>query len=178
VLPSIPVDYAVNMKESYDNMKLLLNCVNYKKYQWQLCGDLKVVVLLLGLQQGYTTCCCFLREWDSRAKTSHYKRRDWPSRQSLKPGIKNVQHLPLVESSNILLPPLHIKLGLMKNFVKAMDQTGPEFRYLAEKFPEISAAKIKEVFSSVLRSASSSETNSSTTFSVTTRRGRGMISIL
>jgi hypothetical protein len=32
----------------------------------------------------------------------------------------------------------------MKNFVKAMDQTEPVFRYLAEKFPGISAAKIKE----------------------------------
>jgi hypothetical protein len=50
VLPSIPVGYAVNMMESYDNIKLLLNCVNYKKYQWQLCGDLKVVAVLLGLQ--------------------------------------------------------------------------------------------------------------------------------
>jgi hypothetical protein len=32
----------------------------------------------------------------------------------------------------------------MKNFVKTMDQTGPTFRYLAKKFPGISAAKIKE----------------------------------
>jgi hypothetical protein len=120
-LPSIPVGYAFNMKETYDNMKLLLNCVNYKKYQWQLCGDLKVVAVLLALQQGYKKVCCCLCEWDSREKTSHYKRRDWPSRQSLEPGRNNVQHLPLVESSNILLPPLHIKLGLMKNFVKAMD---------------------------------------------------------
>jgi hypothetical protein len=71
--------------------------------------------------------------------------RDWPSQQSLELGTKNVQHLPLVESSNILLPPLHIKLGLMKNFIKAMDQAGPAFMYLAEKFPGISAAKIKEV---------------------------------
>jgi hypothetical protein len=101
VLPSIPVGYAVNMKESYDNIKLLLNCVNYKKCQWQLFGDLKVVAVLLGLQQGYTKFCCFLCEWDSRAKISHYKRRDWPSRQSLEPGTKNVQHLPLVESSKI-----------------------------------------------------------------------------
>jgi hypothetical protein len=35
------------MMESYDNMKLLLNCVNYKKYQWQLCGDMKVVAVLM-----------------------------------------------------------------------------------------------------------------------------------
>jgi hypothetical protein len=120
VLPSIPVGYAVNIKESYDNMKLLLNCVNYKEYQLQLCGDLKVVAVLLVLQQGYTKLCCFLCEWDSRAKTSHYKRRDWPFRQSLEEGTNNVLHL-LLESSNILLPPLHIKLGLMKNFIKAMD---------------------------------------------------------
>jgi hypothetical protein len=40
-------------------MKLILNCVNYKKYQWQLCGDLKVVAVLLGLQQGYTTFYSF-----------------------------------------------------------------------------------------------------------------------
>jgi hypothetical protein len=130
VLPSSPVGYAVNMKESYDNMKLLLNCVNYKKYQWQVCGDLRVVAVLLGLQQGYTKFCCFLCEWDNRANTSHFKRRDWPSRQSLEPGTKNVQHLPLVESSNILLLLLHIKLGLMKNFVKAMDQTGPRWEIL------------------------------------------------
>jgi hypothetical protein len=32
----------------------------------------------------------------------------------------------------------------MTNFVKAMDQTGPAFRYLAEKFPGISAAKINK----------------------------------
>jgi hypothetical protein len=55
---------------------------------------------------------------------------------------KKVQHLLLVEPSNFLLPPLYITLGLMKNFVKAVDQTGPEFRYLTAKLPGISAAKI------------------------------------
>jgi hypothetical protein len=178
VLPSVTVGYAVNMKESYDNMKLLLNCVNYKKYQMQLCGDLKVVALLLGLQQGYTKFCCFLCEWDSWAKTSHYKRRDWPSRQSLELGTKNVQHLLLVESSNILLPPLHIKLGLMKKFVKAMDQTGPVFRCLTEKFPGINAAKFKEGVFIAPQIRKPSETNSLTTFSGAMRRGRGMISVL
>jgi len=32
----------------------------------------------------------------------------------------------------------------MKNFVKAMDRTGSAFKYLAEKFPRLSEAKIKE----------------------------------
>ncbi|KAK9729027.1 hypothetical protein QE152_g16919 [Popillia japonica] len=43
-----------------------------------------------------------------------------------------------------LLPPLHIKLGLMKNFIKALDKDGPGFQYLKQKFPYISEAKLKE----------------------------------
>jgi len=43
-----------------------------------------------------------------------------------------------------LLPPLHIKLGLMKNFVKAMDKARLAFQYIRDKFPRISGAKVKE----------------------------------
>ena len=55
-----------------------------------------------------------------------------------------MQHPALAEWHKILLPPRHIKFGLMKNFVKAMDRTGPAFKYLAEKFPRLSEAEIKE----------------------------------
>ena len=47
-------------------------------------------------------------------------------------------------SQNILLPPLHIVLGLIKNFVKALDKTKSDFKYLYETFPRLSEAKIKE----------------------------------
>ena len=60
------------------------------------------------------------------------------------PGEKNVEHPRPIESSKILLPPLHIKLGLMKNFVKAMDKTGAGFMYPSRKFPRMTEAKIKE----------------------------------
>jgi len=83
-------------------------------------------------------------EWDSRAKTLHYVKRDWPQRKSLKVGEKHVQHPALAEWQKILLPPQRIELRLMKNFVKAMDRTGSAFKYLAEKFPGLSEAKIKE----------------------------------
>jgi hypothetical protein len=76
-----------------------------------------------------------LCEWDSRAKALHYLKRDWPQRKSLKVREKNVQYPSLAEWHKILLPPLHIKLCLMKNFVKTMDWTGSAFKYLAEKFP-------------------------------------------
>jgi len=59
-------------------------------------------------------------------------------------GEKNVQQPALAEWHKNLLPLLHIKLGLMKNFVKAMDRTGSAFKYLAEKFPLLSEVKIIE----------------------------------
>ena len=40
----------------------------------------------------------------------------------------------------------NIILGLMKNFVKAMERTGSALKYLTEKFPRLSEAKIKRVF--------------------------------
>ena len=68
----------------------------------------------------------------------------WPARKILESGHKNVKHHSPVEPSRILLPPLHIKLGLMKNFVKAVDRNCTAFLYLRQKFPLLSDAKIGE----------------------------------
>jgi len=48
--------------------------------------------------------------------------------------MKNVINKPLIEPSKFLPPPLHIKLGLIKNFVKALGVKGPAFTYLCAKF--------------------------------------------
>jgi len=82
--------------------------------------------------------------WDSRDKAHHYVKRIWSVRKILEPGHKNAKHHSLVESLKILLPPLHIKLGLIKNFVKAMDHNGTALMYLRQKFPVLSDAKIRE----------------------------------
>jgi hypothetical protein len=129
-LPSIPVGHSVHNKEPYENMKILMQAINYDTFKWQICGDLKVIALLLGLQQGFTKYCCFICEWDSRPRSLHYSRKFWPARKSLEPGIMNVENQPLVEPSKILLPSMHLKLGLMKNFVRAMKQGEAAFTYL------------------------------------------------
>jgi len=49
-LPSIPVGHSMHNKESYENMKILVEVINYDKLKWRICGDLKVIALLLGLQ--------------------------------------------------------------------------------------------------------------------------------
>jgi hypothetical protein len=83
-------------------------------------------------------------EWDSRAKDKHYKIKDWPIRENSFPEEKCVRNEPLVDKDNILLPPLHIKLGSIKNFVKVMNKHGKGFEYLRENFPKLSDAKLKE----------------------------------
>jgi len=64
-LPSIPVGQSVHNKESYENVKILMETIKYDKFKWQICGALKVIALLLGLQQGFTKYCCFICEWDN-----------------------------------------------------------------------------------------------------------------
>ncbi|UYV70517.1 hypothetical protein LAZ67_7003387 [Cordylochernes scorpioides] len=59
-------------------------------------------------------------------------------------GHKNIVNPPLIDSENIYLPPLHIRLELMKNFVKAMDRNASGFAYLKQKCSNMSDAKIKE----------------------------------
>lgn len=51
---SISIDYSVHLKKSYDNMELF---VTTAKYQWSLCGDFKVIELIMRMQAVY---CCFL----------------------------------------------------------------------------------------------------------------------
>jgi hypothetical protein len=50
----------------------------------------------------------------------------------------------LVDPTNILLAPLHIKLGIMKQFVAALPKTINCFKYLCKTFSHLSEAKLKE----------------------------------
>jgi len=56
----------------------------------------------------------------------------------------NVSFEALVNAQDVYLHPLHIQLGLMKIFVKALDKEGHAFAYLSDKFPKLSEAKGEE----------------------------------
>jgi len=111
--PSVPLAHAANMKGSYRSMKLLFGKIKYDEFKWKLCGDLSVVALLLRMQLGHTKYCCFLCEWDSWNNNNLYVNKLWHKRTSLTPEEKNVGNPPLPEK--IYMPPLHIKLALMKD---------------------------------------------------------------
>ena len=109
--PSVPLAHAASMKESYKSMKLLLGKFKYDKFKWKLCGDLKVVALLFGMQLGYIKYCSFLCEWASRYKKNHYVNKLWPKRTSMTPGEKNVVNPPLVLTGENLSAPFARKAG-------------------------------------------------------------------
>ena len=140
---SIPVGHPVALKESYENVKDVLETLKYNDHGWMICVDLKMMIFLLGQQGGYTKYPCFFCYWDSRAKDEHWIKDQWPARSSLAPGDKNIIHRPLVDVKKIILPPLHIKLGVMKQYVKALDHNGDCFRYICQAFPGLSEEKKK-----------------------------------
>ena len=102
-----------------------------------------MVGFLLGLQCGYMRFPCFLCLWDSRARAQHWINQDWPVREELMPGEKNVQAHPLVERSKIILLPLHIKLDIIKQFAKALNKDGDCFKYICTRFPGSTIEKLK-----------------------------------
>lgn len=77
-LPSVPLFYTNNMKESYKNMKILLEKNPYDIYCWSKCCDLKIIAywLQIDLQLGYIKFYCILGKWESKYKTNLYIKRN------------------------------------------------------------------------------------------------------
>ena len=141
--PSIALAHSVHMKEEYQNIKILLSALKYDQHSWEVIGDFKMVAFLVGHQGGFTEFQCYLCFWYSRNTALHYKKRNWPLRNSYEIGTYNVKQQPLVDAAKILIPPLQVKLGLIKQFVKQLDTEGEAFKYIQQLFPKLSEAKIK-----------------------------------
>ncbi|KAI6651918.1 hypothetical protein LOD99_4797 [Oopsacas minuta] len=60
IFGSIPIGYLVKLKEEYNNVKEILEIINYSAHDWVICVDLKMVNFPLGQQSGFTKYSCFL----------------------------------------------------------------------------------------------------------------------
>ena len=114
-----------------------------KDHQFQEPEQIRSLVFLWVCKRASQSTVAFCL-WDSRAVSQHYKQKDWGSRSTFVPGEHSLKENPLVDLNKVLLPPLHTKLGLMKNFVKALHKNGAAFQHLSTVFPGLSAAKLKE----------------------------------
>ena len=124
-------------------MKMLLLKISYDAHCWSIFLDHKVIIILFGMHTGYTKYCCFLCCWGSRAWDKHYTVKVCSERDFFEIGQRNVAEDPLVDNKNVILPPLRIKLGTVKNFLEAIMRNGNAFGYLKSKFPKLSEAQIK-----------------------------------
>jgi len=100
-----------------------------------------MVAVLMGLQGDFTKFPLYLCLWNSRNTSFHYK-RNWPPRSSFDIGAHNMKQTPLVELKKVLLPPLHIRLGLINQFVKKLNPESKAFKHIQELFPKLSQAKV------------------------------------
>lgn len=143
--PSIPLAFSTDLKECYATMEILLRDLKYADHLWKICCDLKVVNILQGIKGGWPKYYCFLCRWDTRAKVDHYS-HTWEKRKSgVKDATLDMTAEPLIKNiSDILLPPLHIKLGITKKFIETVTKNKDNvFHCLKKIFPRLSDQKIK-----------------------------------
>ena len=141
-LKFIPVAYTKAKKETRDLIGTVLEKINYSSHQWLVSADFKLIAVFMGLQGGYTQHPCYICLWRSREK-NQYAEHYWAQRTEYEIGQNNVNATPLVEREKVLVPPLHIRLGLFKNFIKSLDTDSVAFAHLRAIFPRLSNAKLQ-----------------------------------
>ena len=112
-------------------LKLLLNSLSYKKASQN------------------TAASCANGTTKPETKVTSYG--TGLSKKLIIPGHKNVSHNSLVPIENSYSSSLHVKLGLMKQFVKTMNKTGDLFYFLKIKYSHPIYANIKERISVVFQ---------------------------
>ena len=131
--PSIPITHSVHLHKSYEIKNLLLHAIYYETYSSKTCGDLKLIEMLIGMQPGFKEQYCFLRRCDSWATDENYIKSSWPPRALYQLGLCSI-NTPLVDSRNVLLPPLHILLGLNISLKHLEGETPEESNILKKSF--------------------------------------------
>ena len=123
--------------------------IKYTSHNWELCGDFNMLAFLLGQQGGYTKYSCFLCFcfFLCRADDQHYSRKQWSLREEFHSWCTQC-YSPTSSSERkdfvANTPILHIKLGLAKQFVKALKSDSEAFKHVQAMFPKLSEAKVKD----------------------------------
>jgi len=101
------------MTETFENIKLLFQRIQYEKYNWNICVDLKVTALLLEMWLGYQTivlfCVSEIARTDNIITSKNSCLIENRLLQKIKSIIRNINKL-----GKIYLSPINIKVGLLK----------------------------------------------------------------
>ena len=85
---------------------------------------------LLGQQSSNMKYPCFICLWDTRARNNPWVKKGWPPRDFMRVGKPNVINKPLFAKKKMIIPPMHIKFGLIKQLMNALPITGDCFNYV------------------------------------------------
>lgn len=151
-LPSIPLYYAVGDAERREVIEQVLDKIKYNLHQWKVCSDLKMVAVFLGITGGNAKYPCFICQWDHGSKYDKYNDPAFVFRGEPEVGKFGQKYMPLIDRKKVMIPPLHVKLGVVTNFLKTLtdnkqllkDQNTPTFDYLKTLFgTAVNDSKIK-----------------------------------
>lgn len=143
-IDSVPLAHSsTSVQDNHDAVKYVQEKILYDVHEWLMCVDLKMVNILLRQKSGFTKYLCFLCTW--RVGTEqNITQSEWPACEELMPcRTRNIIMDPLANRDRILFPPLHIKLGFIKQFIKALEKDGDCFEYLCQAFPGLTIEKLK-----------------------------------
>ena len=79
-----------------NSVKFILEALKYDEYGWEVIGDFKMLVFLIGLQGGFTKFPCYICLWDIRDTAEHYHKRNWSQRTEFSVGKNTVKWEPLM----------------------------------------------------------------------------------
>ena len=142
VYSAVPIGHFVYLRKEHNDIKTMIDLLRYHEHNWTICVDLKMVNFLLGQQGRLTKCSGYLCICDSRAREKHWNQKEWPIREALIAGMPYIVKDPVVSREKIIFPPLHIKLGLMKQFVKVLITDDECFQHIFAMLPDLSFEKI------------------------------------
>lgn len=124
----VPLLFSTSLSESYEDIKIVLEILNYDIFNWKFIADLKVLNCVAGLNGSYCKFCCIFCLWNSRYKSAnqeetliyHYH-SNYESRSDYSINkTTSIVREPLINIDNIWLGPLHIKLGIFTQFSKSL----------------------------------------------------------
>lgn len=147
--PPVTLLYSNDIGETYEETAEVLRVINYNKYQWPICVDLKLAALMVGRSGGRPTYPCHLCKWNSlRPKLSDFYNKSeknvskiMRTSYSKYTGTKgtskenfNIDNDALVSPDKILMPPLHIRLGMWQVLFQRLSDK--PLKYIQKKFPK------------------------------------------
>ena len=114
--PSLPLAHSVCLKETYKNVKTVLNVLKYDQYNWEVIGDFKMIAFLMGMQRVSRNIPATFVFGLAEIPNPTIKSKYGQNVRNLLLERKMSKNIPLINPKNVLLPPLYIKLGLIKQF--------------------------------------------------------------